>query len=399
MARFYQEARAAATIHHPHVCPVYDVGEIDGVHYLTMAFIEGKPLEEWVASGKQLTHRQIATLGRKIADALSEAHKRGVIHRDLKPANIMIDKRGEPVVMDFGLARRAATSDDEKRLTQFGTVMGSPAYMSPEQIRGETETTGPATDIFSLGVILYELIARQLPFDGATVGAVPAQILLQEPAPLRSVCPEVDPVLESICMRALAKKPEERHRSMTQMAAALKGYLENRPPAAVAETTAPPEATLAAAPRPNSGIQASELGGRSMVVAQQEREEREERSRPSKGSDRARRRKKVEKPAPRPWVWIASGVAAILVVGGIAYAIKSSRKPEHASGGETPGDHQPRSTPPPPSTPLGFHSLFNGKDLSGWKVDSGDPAVWRVEGGNLAFHVSRSEAAGGLAPD
>jgi hypothetical protein len=106
LARFYQEARAAATVHHPHVCPVYDVGEIDGVHYLTMAFIEGKPLEQWVGSGKPLSARQVATLGRKVADALEEAHKKGVIHRDLKPANVMIDRRGEPVVMDFGLARR-----------------------------------------------------------------------------------------------------------------------------------------------------------------------------------------------------------------------------------------------------------------------------------------------------
>src|ERR1700722_14029163 len=99
LARFYQEARSAATIHHPHVCPVFDVGEIDGIPYLTMAFIEGKPLEEWVSSGKPLNERQIATIGRKVAEALNEAHKKGVIHRDLKPANIMIDKRGEPVVM------------------------------------------------------------------------------------------------------------------------------------------------------------------------------------------------------------------------------------------------------------------------------------------------------------
>src|SRR6185312_2267016 len=91
IARFYQEARAAATIHHPHVCPIYDVGEIDGIHYLTMAFVEGKPLEDWLE--RDLSLRQIATLGRKIADALNEAHKKGVIHRDLKPANIMIDKR------------------------------------------------------------------------------------------------------------------------------------------------------------------------------------------------------------------------------------------------------------------------------------------------------------------
>jgi len=279
IARFYQEARAAATIHHPHVCPIYDVGEIDGIHYLTMAFVEGKPLEDWLE--RDLSLRQIATLGRKIADALNEAHKKGVIHRDLKPANIMIDKRGEPIVMDFGLARRTVGEEDN-RLTQAGTVLGSPAYMSPEQIRGEVDKTGSSTDIFSLGVILYELIARRLPFDGATVGAVHAQILLDDPPPLHDLREDSDPALDAICMKALEKKAENRYRSMQDLATTLKSYLEGKAPDA-AKPAAPAKPAFVPPPtKTHSGIHASDLGfGRSMVVAQQEDREHH---RPKHGS-------------------------------------------------------------------------------------------------------------------
>src|SRR5579871_5471851 len=135
--RFYQEARAAATVQHPNICSIFDVGEIDHINYLTMAFIDGVPLEKWAVGEKAITQRQIAVLVRKIALAMHEAHKKGVIHRDLKPANVMIDLRGEPIVMDFGLARRVQAGD--QRLTQSGAIMGSPAYMAPEQVKGDSE--------------------------------------------------------------------------------------------------------------------------------------------------------------------------------------------------------------------------------------------------------------------
>ena len=140
LTRFYREAKAAALVQHPNICPLYDTGEIDGVPYLTMAFLEGKPLGEFVRA-KPPTPRQSAFLVRKLALALQEAHKRGVIHRDLKPANVMIDRRGEPIVMDFGLARR--TSRGDTRVTQEGAVLGTPAYMPPEQITGKVEAMGP----------------------------------------------------------------------------------------------------------------------------------------------------------------------------------------------------------------------------------------------------------------
>src|SRR5947209_7781975 len=177
MLRFHREARSAATLSHPNLCPVYDVGEIGGTHYLTMAYIEGRPLSEVVHEGPLDPH-QAAEIVRRTALALEEAHTRGVIHRDLKPSNIMLTPRGEPVVMDFGLARRNAPGD--VRLTQSGTVMGTPAYMSPEQVEGDVAALGPATDIYSLGVILYELLTGRVPFQGS-LGQVMAQILTQPP--------------------------------------------------------------------------------------------------------------------------------------------------------------------------------------------------------------------------
>src|SRR5262249_15635325 len=163
LTRFYREARSAATLRHPHICPVYDVGESDGTPYLTMAFIDGPTLGEVLRRQGPMKQADAARMVHKLAGALEEAHAHGVIHRDLKPSNVMIDKRGEPVVMDFGLALR---TDQDARLTSPGSVLGTPAYMPPEQVKGDLKTMGPGCDIYSLGVILYELLTGHLPFRG-----------------------------------------------------------------------------------------------------------------------------------------------------------------------------------------------------------------------------------------
>src|SRR5262249_4483499 len=158
------EARAAAALHHPNLCPVYDVGEIQGIHFLTMECLKGQPLAELVKKGTLLPQTQIADLVRKMALALAEAHAHGVIHRDLKPSNVMINQRGEPVIMVCGLARRV--NADDTRLTRSGAILGTPAYMSPEQVENEN-IVGPASDIYSLGVMLYELLTGRTPFQGS----------------------------------------------------------------------------------------------------------------------------------------------------------------------------------------------------------------------------------------
>jgi serine/threonine protein kinase len=225
--RFLREARAAATVQHPNLCPVYDVGEIGGIHYMTMAYIEGHPLSKYIRAGKPAPERQTAAVIRKVALGLDAAHKRGVVHRDIKPANILIDSRGEPVVTDFGLARR--TQREDVVLTQAGAVLGTPAYMSPEQVRGRGEAVGPASDIFSLGVVLYELLTSHRPFPGDNALEVAAQIATAQPIPPQQHRPELHPRLEAICLKALAKRPEDRYATMADLAAALTDFLQAVP--------------------------------------------------------------------------------------------------------------------------------------------------------------------------
>jgi formylglycine-generating enzyme required for sulfatase activity len=237
LARFYREARAAAALRHPNLCPVFDVGEIDGTPYLTMAYIEGHSLAHLCGRAHSAWH--CAIIVRKIALAMAEAHRHGVLHRDLKPANIMIDRRSEPIVMDFGLARR--NDADDARLTHSGAMLGTPAYMPPEQVVGDVNALGPTCDVYSLGVILYELLCGRPPFEGPTA-VVLGQILGSEPIPPSRRHAGVDPALEAVCLKAMAKQPQRRYASMDEFAAALTDYLRTAPqsPAPTPLPAAPP---------------------------------------------------------------------------------------------------------------------------------------------------------------
>lgn len=223
--RFYREARSMATVQHPNLCPVHDVGEINGVHFLTMAHIDGSPLSDIIKQDEPIADHEAVQIIIKMAIALEAAHQAGVIHRDLKPSNVMIDQRGEPVIMDFGLARREKAG--ESTLTHAGAIMGTPAYMSPEQVDGDPDLLGPAADVYSLGVVLYELISRQLPFQGSVTGML-ASIVYKDPPKLSDLRKDVDSALEAICMTAMAKKPEHRFASMLEFSTALQSYESNR---------------------------------------------------------------------------------------------------------------------------------------------------------------------------
>jgi serine/threonine protein kinase len=224
--RFYREARAAATIHHSHLCPVYDVGEIDGVHFITMAYIEGEPLSAQIAKRPEpWPVSDAAILVRKLAVAIHVAHQHGIVHRDLKPANIMINLQGEPVIVDFGLARRTDTEDET--ITRLGELCGTPAYMSPEQVAGEPEQIGPLSDLYSLGVIFFELLTRRRPFQGK-VAAVLAQILRDAPPPPSTFRSGLDARVEGICCRLLAREPASRYATGLALSEALDEYLKLR---------------------------------------------------------------------------------------------------------------------------------------------------------------------------
>ena len=222
--RFLREARSAATLDHPYICRVYDADEVDGRLYLAMAYIEGQSLADLVRA-EGMPPRQVVALVGKLAIALQEAHSHGVVHRDLKPRNVMIRTAGskrEPVIVDFGLARLDGPED--VRMTKTGQVMGTPAYMAPEQLLGKPDEVGPACDIYALGVILYELLTGRLPFVGSPA-VVMAQILTQPPLPPSAHTPGLHPALDAICLKAMAKEPAARYRSMIDLASALTEHL------------------------------------------------------------------------------------------------------------------------------------------------------------------------------
>jgi serine/threonine protein kinase len=252
LERFLREARAAAALDHPNICSVYEADQINGVNYISMAYIDGKPLSEYIGD-KPIPPRQAAAVIRELALALDEAHARGIIHRDLKPSNIMVNKRRKLVIMDFGLAGHFRLTDagdksEKSRLTSSGMIIGTPAYMSPEQATGDIAAMGPPCDIYSLGVIMYELLAGELPFDGPLV-AVLGQIMVAEPTRPSSRRAGVIPELEAICLKAMAKKISDRFGSMGDLAAALCDFLRSyRQQDKVATTvSSPPEGERAAA--------------------------------------------------------------------------------------------------------------------------------------------------------
>jgi predicted Ser/Thr protein kinase len=221
LERFYREARAAAALRSPHLCPIYDVGQIGGITYLSMAFIDGHPLGRLMAQGQLGGAQAVTEITIKIARGVQKAHEQGIIHRDLKPDNVMIDTDGEPIVMDFGLARQV---NDDIQLTTPGRIIGTPAYMSPEQVEGDPARIGPATDIYSLGVVLYQMLTGRLPFQGSMTSVL-RQIGADAPPRPSSLVPGlgVDSPLEQVCLKMMAKSPADRYGSMAEVIEALEG--------------------------------------------------------------------------------------------------------------------------------------------------------------------------------
>ncbi|MGK0185038.1 MAG: serine/threonine protein kinase [Verrucomicrobiales bacterium] len=230
--RFLLEARAAAELEHPNIVPIYEVGEADGQPFFTMRFVDSGDLSDWIdaihSSGKEVEFRENLTLAVrmmvKIARAIEYAHSRNIIHRDLKPPNILVDHHGEPQITDFGIAKRLGSND---HLTLTGQALGSPAFMAPEQSSGGEP--GPTTDVYGLGVILYQMLSGELPFSGKTPLEVIKQAAEVPPKRLRDHNRQIDEELEIICLKCLEKLPEDRFESAATLADDLSRWLAGEP--------------------------------------------------------------------------------------------------------------------------------------------------------------------------
>jgi serine/threonine protein kinase len=198
-ARFRVEARAAANLHHPNIVPIHDIGEQDGHQFFVMALIEGPTLQQRLADGP-LPVALAAQLVVKLARAVHYAHQHGILHRDLKPANVLLDDEDEPHLTDFGLAKLA---ERDATLTATHAVMGTPAYMSPEQARGDTRVLSTATDVYGLSAVLFECVTGRPPFSGHSAMEILSAVLTREPAPPSSANAAVDRDLETICLKCL----------------------------------------------------------------------------------------------------------------------------------------------------------------------------------------------------
>jgi serine/threonine-protein kinase len=292
--RFRREASSAAGLNHPNVVGVFDRGEHEGTYYIAMEFLEGQTLKEIVASEAPLAQERVIDLGLQILQAAGFAHNHGVIHRDFKPHNVIVDEQGHAKVTDFGIARAGASE-----MTETGSIMGTAQYLSPEQAQGHAVTA--TSDIYSIGVMLYEMLAGRLPFEGDSAVAVALKHLSEPPVPISQWRPDIHPALEAVVMAALAKDPAQRWQSAEDLAAGLEAARTQIEagsnggqdtagfaaiPMPVADETAPTQ--LAGAPPPP-------------VTPVGDREEERE----------------------RRWPWYAIGALALALVAVLAYLILS----------------------------------------------------------------------------
>lgn len=240
--RFYQEAKAAGRLSHPNIVTVYDVGKSGDVAYIAMEFLQGRELRDILNEGKSMPVSQILDIVRQVALGLAYAHEHGIVHRDVKPSNIMVIRDGHVKITDFGIARMASSTVQ----TQTGVVLGSPKYMSPEQVLGKS--LDQRSDIFSLGVMLFEMLTGKPPFVGDTINAVMYQTMNAAPPPPSTLNPDVPAMLDFIVSKALAKGLDDRYQNAKEFADDLRACRESLPRPGAGDNAARPQTAGAKIP-------------------------------------------------------------------------------------------------------------------------------------------------------
>lgn len=236
--RFQREARAAANLRHPNIVVIHDVARQQDVYYIVMELLEGRTLKQLIEDEGPLSPERAARIVEQVAGALDYAHEQGFVHRDIKPANIFVGKDNHTTLTDFGIAKAAS---ETQHLTRTGMLIGTPEYMSPEQAEGGT--VDRRTDLYALGVVLYQMLAGRAPFHSTTPHATLHAVIYEPPPPLRPLRPDLSPAIESMVMKSISKQPADRFQSGGEMVAALQTSLAGRPSVAVA-TPPPPTQTL-----------------------------------------------------------------------------------------------------------------------------------------------------------
>src|SRR2546429_8654219 len=225
LKRFRRKAEAAASLDHPRIVPIYEVGEREGACYFSMKFIEGGQLDE-VVKRAPMSIRQAAELIAKVARTVHYAHEHGILHRDIKPGNILLDTKGEPQLTDFGLARLV---EAESTITRTREALGTPSYIAPEQAAGEYTKLSNATDVYGLGAVLYQLLTDHPPFAGGPTYETITLLLDTEPRQRRLLNPKIDRDLSTICLKCLEKNPQRRYHSALALAEDLERWLKHEP--------------------------------------------------------------------------------------------------------------------------------------------------------------------------
>lgn len=255
--RFEREVKAVAKINHPNVVQVYDFGKEGDLAYIVMEFVEGQELKALLDAGERLELRTTFTLIGQLLDALDGAHAAGIVHRDIKPANVMVTKDGRAKLADFGVARVSDADANAAEATRLGTMVGTPAYMSPEQMQGQRPDF--RSDLFSVGILFYELVTGQRPFSGTQWGL--AKMIIEDDPAWPSTIVQVPPAIDRVVAKALAKDPARRYESARKFAEALKRILKGEQPEEPGEVAVQPGAAAkaaAAAPAPAAPVAGGE---------------------------------------------------------------------------------------------------------------------------------------------